>query len=80
MPHKIKAFLRNRLMLIGTIIAFSGCLPYCINVLSKTTGSEVVFSESSVFIGNVIMVVGSIGMLFAFKYFVMKEFEQLNSK
>ena len=80
MLHQVKLFLRNKLMLIGTIVACSGCLPYCVNTLSKTTGSVVVFSEPFVFIGNAVMVIGGVGMLFAFKSFALKEFEQLNNK
>lgn len=80
MPYKVKLFLKNRLMLICTIIACSGALPYIVNTLSKTTGSGVVFSESIVFIGNAILVIGGIGMLVAFKSFAMNEFTQLNSK
>jgi len=80
MAHKVKLFLQNKLMLIGTIIACSGCLPYSVNAFSKTTGSGIVFSDSFVVIGNAVMVVGGIGMLFAFKRLIMKEFEQLNNK
>jgi hypothetical protein len=80
MLARVKLFLRNKLMLIGTSIACSGGLPYIVNTLSETTGSGVVFSESNVSIGNAILVIGGVGMLFAFKNFVMKEFEQLNIK
>jgi hypothetical protein len=49
-----------------------------VNALGRTTGSEFVFPQLYVFIGDAIVAIGGVVMLFVFKCFVEKEFKELN--